>query len=622
MIKIAGNILYALRPIWAESKLYIALHILFSFERIPARLFNVLIVQYMVDAAVTGIGFRRVAAAGIGYGFYVLVTAAFKYAFTEWYAIPQEETVRKKITEGLYRTCILMPLSAYDDTEFYDTYVKAFSVSTDTCFAVFQKTIRILEYFLSITTLCSVITVLSPSVLCIVLIGSLLSLFANFYRSRLTYEKEHALTFFSRKLDYISCLFYQKQYAKDMRTEPLPHLILDDYEKTYGQKIRCVRDFGKKTAISACASAFPLEITDVVIWLVIVKKIMSGVLQAGSFMALSNAAWSLSNQLRQLFKIIPELYRESLRIDHIRRFKQCVPHTSSAGTERSFEAESSSGIGQSSGSESSDSGFLPLEPCDIRRIEMVQCCFSYGTAPFCIHGVSFSLERNKILALVGHNGAGKSTLVQLLLRLYEPASGKVLINGTDYRLYDPAAYRRCTAAVFQDYHCYAYTIAKNILMRTPAGAEDEKLVIEALQKVRLYDKVSALPKGIYSVLTKEFDGEGILFSGGELQKLSIARALAKNAPVLALDEPSSALDPLAEAELQTIVREVCRDKLVIVISHRLSMTKMADHILLLENGRIAEEGSHSSLLQLNGKYAELWYAQAQHYEKPLKTSVF
>ena len=240
---------------------------------------------------------------------------------------------------------------------------------------------------------------------------------------------------------------------------------------------------------------------------------------------------------------------------------------------------------------------------------MVQCCFSYGTAPFCIRDVSFSLERNKILALVGPNGAGKSTLVQLLLRLYEPASGKVLINGTDYRLYDPAAYRRCTAAVFQDYHYYAYTIAENILMRTPAGAEDEKLVIEALQKVRLYDKVSALPKGIYSVLTKEFDGEGILFSGGELQRLSIARALAKNAPVLALDEPSSALDPLAEAELQTIVREVCSDKLVIVISHRLSMTKMADHILLLENGRIVEEGSHSSLLQLNGKYAELWYAQ-------------
>ena len=604
MLKIIGNVLSAIRPIWTESKLYIALHILFAFERIPARLLNVLIVQYMVNAAVAGSGFSRVLTAGIGYGLYVLVTAALKYTFTEWYAIPQEETVQKKITEELYRTCALMPLSAYDDTEFYDTYVKAFSASADTCFAVFQKTIRLLECFLSITALCSVITILSPVVLCIVLTGSLLSLVANFYRSRLAYEKDQALTFFRRKLDYISRLFYQKQYAKDMRTEPLLHLVLDDYEKTYRQKIRRVRDFGKKTVFSACAAAFPLEVTDIIIWLVIVKKIMRGALQAGSFMALSNAAWSLSNQLRQLFKIIPELYQESLRIDHIRYFKQRVPlHTSFTGAESPF------GMALSSAAEPSSGGFFPLEPEDIRRIEMVQCCFSYETAPFRIRDVSFSLERNRILALVGHNGAGKSTVVQLLLRLYEPASGAVLINGKDYRLYDPAGYRKCTAAVFQDYHCYAYTIAENILMRTPTDTEDEKLVIEALQKVKLYGKVSALPKGIYSVLTKEFDGEGILFSSGELQKLSIARALVKNVPILALDEPSSALDPLAEAELQTIMREICRDKLVIVVSHRLSMAKAADHILLLENGRIAEEGSHSALLKLNGKYAELWYAQ-------------
>ena len=246
MLKIISNVLSAIRPIWTESKLYIALHILFAFERIPARLFNVLIVQYMVDAAVAGSDFSRVLTAGIGYGLYVLVTAALKYTFTEWYAIPQEETVRKKITEELYRTCALMPLSAYDDTDFYDTYVKAFSASADTCFAVCQKTIRLLECFLSITALCSVITILSPGVLCIVLTGSLLSLVANFYRSRLAYEKDQALTFFRRKLDYISRLFYQKQYAKDMRTEPLLHLVLDDYEKTYSNRYYYLAGHRKK----------------------------------------------------------------------------------------------------------------------------------------------------------------------------------------------------------------------------------------------------------------------------------------------------------------------------------------------------------------------------------------
>lgn len=588
------NVKYALRPIWTESPVYAGLHILFALERIPSRLFNVLIVQYMVDAAVAGTGFRQVLTAGAGYGLYVLVAAGLKYMFTEWYALPREEMIRKKMTENLYRTVLSMPLSAYDDTEFYDTYVKAFSISGNTCFSIFQKTIRLLECFLSIATLCSVMVMLSPTVLCIVLAGSVLSLLANFYRSRIGYEKEQALTVFRRKLDYINRLFYQKEYAKDMRTETLPQPVLEDYKTAYKQKIRCMQGFGKKSALAACAAAFPLEITDIIIWLLIVKKIMSGALQAGSFMALSNASWAVSNQLRQLFTIIPELWRESLHIEHIRYFEQHVPHRPSGETEPAPS--------------------LPLKPEDIRRIEMASCGFSYGTSPFCIHDVSFSLERNQILALVGHNGAGKSTIVQLLLRLYEPAKGQILINGTDYRLYDPADYRTCIAAVFQDYHCYAYTVAENILMRTPVQPEDERLVIDVLKKVRLYQKVSALPKGIHSMLTKEFDSDGILFSGGELQKLTIARALAKNAPILVLDEPSSALDPLAEAELQSVLREVCRNKLVIIISHRLSMTKEADHILLLEQGRIAEAGTHSALLARNGKYADMWYTQAQKYE--------
>ena len=169
------------------------------------------------------------------------------------------------------------------------------------------------------------------------------------------------------------------------------------------------------------------------------------------------------------------------------------------------------------------------------------------------------------------------------------------------------------AVVFQDFQHYAYSIAENVLMRPVRDDADRERVRTVLAQVGLLDKIDGFANGIDAHVTREFSDDGELFSGGELQRLAIARALAKDAPVVVMDEPSSALDPIAEREVADLMATVFADKICIVVSHRLSMTRDADCILVMDDGRIAERGTHDDLMGLDGLYAELWRSQAEKY---------
>lgn len=204
-------------------------------------------------------------------------------------------------------------------------------------------------------------------------------------------------------------------------------------------------------------------------------------------------------------------------------------------------------------------------------------------------------------------------MIKLVLRLYDAETGCVTLDGIPCGNYDLEQLRAQFSVVFQDYQCYALSVAENNLMRKPETQQEEQAVVEALKKVHLYDKVSSFKNGIYTILTKEFEKDGEELSGGEYQKMAIARALVKDSPIVIMDEPSSALDPLAERELDEVINSCFKNKLVIIISHKLSMTRNADAILLLEQGIVIEQGTHEQLMERKGKYAEMWEAQAQKY---------
>ena len=228
-------------------------------------------------------------------------------------------------------------------------------------------------------------------------------------------------------------------------------------------------------------------------------------------------------------------------------------------------------------------------------------------------GVSLNLRDNEFVAILGPSGSGKTTLVKLILHLYEPNSGTINLAGHNVSEYDSDSYRDAFTVVFQDFKIFSLSVAENVLLR-PLREGDDELVTEALKKSGAYDKVMTLKNGIHTTLTREFDDEGAVLSVGEAQKVSLARAFTNDSPFVVLDEPSSALDPIAEAEIYSKFNDIAGDKTAIYISHRLSSCKFCGEIAVFHEGAVIQQGSHDALVaDKDGKYYELWNAQAQYY---------
>lgn len=253
-------------------------------------------------------------------------------------------------------------------------------------------------------------------------------------------------------------------------------------------------------------------------------------------------------------------------------------------------------------------GLIPQDT--VNSIEFRKISFSYDGEKKVIDNMSFVLHKGDKVALVGHNGAGKTTIIKLLLRLYDPTEGVILVNDIDIRKYNLKEYRKLFLCAFQDYEIFAGTIKENVLMGR-SGTDEE--VREALKRAGIYEKVRKLPNDIYTMLTKEFDEKGVILSGGEFQKIVCSRVFVDDTKVSLFDEPSSALDPISENELFNSIISSVKERTGIFISHRLSSVKDADYVFMLEQGKVIEQGSHSELMALNGAYYEMYRIQERNY---------
>lgn len=254
------------------------------------------------------------------------------------------------------------------------------------------------------------------------------------------------------------------------------------------------------------------------------------------------------------------------------------------------------------------------EPFDgpVETLEFSHVTFTYPKAEKpVLSDISFRIHRGEKIAIVGLNGAGKSTLVKLICRMYRADSGEIRVNGRNIRDYDYLSYMRAISAVFQDYRLFNFTVAENI---SCAERGDEREIDRLIDEVGLRDKIDELPRGIYSRFGKEYDEEGIEMSGGQAQKIAIARALYKKASMVVLDEPASALDPIAEAEIYEKFNGLVADKTAIYISHRMSSSVFCDRILILDGGRVADFDTHENLLRkTDSLYYKLFHSQAENY---------
>ena len=261
-------------------------------------------------------------------------------------------------------------------------------------------------------------------------------------------------------------------------------------------------------------------------------------------------------------------------------------------------------------------------PDEIESVEFRNVTFTYpGAKTPTLNNISFKWRKGEKLAIVGYNGAGKTTLIKLLMGLYPVTEGQILVNDIDIKDIDLDAYRDRFGTVFQDLQVFAMTLAENVLMRRPAGEEDYEKVRKALQDAQFDCEHRGLTKGLDTVISREFDEEGFVPSGGQAQKIAIARVFASQPDMVILDEPSSALDPLAEYNMYRNMMKLSEGKGVIFISHRLSSARMADKIYLVKDGKIVEQGTHEQMMDLNGFYREMFMLQAENYQDSLPEEI-
>ncbi len=335
-------------------------------------------------------------------------------------------------------------------------------------------------------------------------------------------------------------------------------------------------------------------VRDILVYGYLIYQMMQGNMELGAFLVYIGVVAGFGNWMTPMLEALTSI----------------LEHSKYVGDYRAFLEYSREGA---EGARPGEEGAHGCKPGSAHEIRLDHVSFRYeGKQEDTIHDLSLTILPGEKVALVGMNGAGKSTLIKLICGLYRPTSGKIYLDGKDVSGFSPREYFKEFAVVFQDVFAYSFSLSDNVACREEASAVPERLR-DSLEKAGLWEKVQSLEKKEHTYMNKDIDPSGVALSGGELQKLMLARALYKDAPVLILDEPTAALDPIAESSLYEKYYEMTKEKTSIFISHRLSSTKFCDRILFMEGGRITEEGTHRGLMERQGAYENMFRTQAQYY---------
>jgi ATP-binding cassette subfamily B protein len=418
-----------------------------------------------------------------------------------------------------------------------------------------------------------------------------LSIFLNTKTNRISFEQTEQTVPPKRKLAYISRLFYLPDYAKEMRLHEMDGRLQRDFRQSNEEIKQVIQDTSPKLIFYRFFDRFicgTLLLDGVYLLWMAYKSIVLQTLSYGSMMGMINGVWNLKGSLQSVVSILSQVQQHSLYAVKLRTFLE-------------HEQKMKHAVSQ----------VMPADRVGTITFENVSFRYEGSDKPILRH-LSFEIKPMEKVAIVGYNGAGKTTLIQLMLRLLDVTEGRILLDGVDIRTIELGRYREQFGVAFQDFQIYAATVAENVSMSSVSEYNREKIE-EALVAGGVYERIMLSEQGIDTPLTREFDQEGINLSGGEAQKIAISRCFFKPFHYLIMDEPSSALDPISEYELNQTLLHGAAGKSVIFISHRLSTTRMADQIFMMENGEIIERGSHNELMKRNGKYAEMFRLQAEKY---------
>ncbi len=477
---------------------------------------------------------------------------------------------------------------AYEDPVFYDRLERARVQATDRVYMI-QAMGRLIQQVITTITLSITIMVFSPWLLLLLIAGVIPAFIGETHFAFLGYAKNFKQTPIRRQLDYLRVLGGSKEAAKELKLFGLRDFLTGRFkalsDQVYDEDISLARrKVIAGSALSMIGTAGYYSAYVYAVW-----RTVTGVFSLGTLVLLANAIRDASSNLQQTFSTLSTIADQALFLTDLIAFFEMKPTIRSK------------------------INALPA-PRPIRQgFEFRGVSFRYpGSHRLVLDRLNFHLRPGERVALIGENGEGKTTIVKLMTRLYDPLEGQVLLDGIDLREYDLDDLYHEIGVIFQDFMRYEMTARENIAVGRIERMNDLDLLRQSAHKSMAVDVLQKLPLGFEQMLGRRFEG-GVDLSGGEWQKVALARAYLREAQVLILDEPTSALDARSEYEVFKRFAELTEGKMALFISHRFSTVRMADRIVVLEKGRIAEEGNHEELTNLGGRYAEMFELQAASY---------
>ncbi len=590
--QVLSNNLFILKICFSASPLYILAFIL-DILRNQILIFveHTYGIAYVLESVEYGRPFHNVAVFLIN--LFILIGIGMLYGAIVTHSLAPKALpkMKQKLKFMLYEKAQKLDLECYDNPEYYNEFVLAVSESD-------KQVERLLEFFNKLFTGLTVFVTTGAYFLVkdwlsvfFVLVSFICSFILMQVFNKINYKIRLEKNPEERKRAYVNRVFYLNDYAKELRLNPEVSNKLFERFKEANRKIYSIdiASAKKKFILSFLRDYVSNDFISDVLYIayLVYKATVLQLISYSSVVILFNSFGRFKRSLSILTEIYPYASETSLYVEKIRSFLNYQPKIVSR---KKLD--------------------VPKEP---KTFKMENISFSYKEGEDnIINNINLMIKPYEKIALVGYNGAGKTTLIKLLMRLYDVKEGSISLDGTDIKDYDVTQYHDYVGTVFQDYMLYAATVKENVLLDN-AEEVPEKPVITALEQSGFSDRLKQFEHGLDTPLTAEFEESGVNLSGGEAQKIAISRAFYKNSSLIILDEPSSALDPIAEYQLNQSMLEAAENKTVVFISHRLSTTRLADKIFMLENGRIIEAGSHEELLEMNGKYAEMWRVQAGQY---------
>lgn len=451
----------------------------------------------------------------------------------------------------------------------------------------------IIRYIVQFFSVITIVSYFSPLFLLILSLTSAVSVYFIFQTKKddLAFQNEKVKD--DRKLDYLYLVMTEYGYAKEVRINRAEDYAMNKYDGIMREQFKRLKTLlGRRMKINIGSTVIAVVQT-ALMYLYFSYMAFSDRISISEYTVLLGSTALFVSLILGFFEKIALFGRTLNVLDYYFEYRDTI----------------------TAGSDIHASNAMPYKKLDFLHpvIRFENVSFTYpNTEKTVLENINLELRPSERIGLVGLNGSGKTTLVKLLTRLYDPTEGRITLNGIDIREIPYEQYAFKIGIVLQDYYLFAYSVKENIVLAAPY---DEEKLSSCLEKSGSDEKIDKLPNGINTPITKTLDNDGIEFSGGEGQKLALARAIYKDTPILILDEPSSALDPIAEYELFSQLDELSENKLALFISHRLSSTKFCDRIVVLSDGKIVETGCHDDLMHKKGEYYDLFNSQAKYYKE-------